>query len=330
VTGRRVIGGEGMPPDSTTMKAAICPRYGPPEVLRIEEVARPSPHRREVLVKIHASTVNSSDCFTRSGLPGGPLTMRMMMRLVVGFTGPRQPILGLVFAGEVKEAGGAAERFRPGTRVYAFTMYHFGGYAQYTCLPETAIIGHAPSNLSYEEAAAIPYGGLLALHFLRRAGIREGLRTLIYGASGAVGTSAVQIARYLGAQVTAVCGPANLNLVRSLGAGVAIDYTKQHTLPAGARYDLVLDAVGKRKTSPLKAACKAAIEPDGTYLSVDDGAPKLSARDLDHLTNLAETGELKPVIDRSFPLEQIAQAHRYVEGEHKSGSVVVTIAHEAE
>jgi NADPH:quinone reductase-like Zn-dependent oxidoreductase len=319
-----------MPPDSTTMKAAICPRYGPPEVLRIEEVARPSPRRREVLVKIHASTVNSSDCFTRSGLAGGPVTMRMMMRLVVGFTGPRQPILGLVFAGEVTEAGGAAERFRPGTRVYAFTKYHLGGYAQYTCLPETAIIGHAPSNLSYPEAAAIPYGGLLALHFLRRAGMREGLRTLIYGASGAVGTSAVQIARHLGAQVTAVCGAANLDLVRSLGADTAIDYTKQHTLPAGARYDLVFDAVGKRKTSPLKAACKAAIEPNGTYVSVDDGAPKLRARDLDYLTDLAETGELKPVIDRSFPLEQIAQAHRYVEGEYKSGSVVVTIAHEAE
>ena len=316
-----------MPADSTMMKAAICPRYGPPEVLRIEEVTRPSPGRREVLVKIHASTVNSSDCFTRSGLVGGPVMMRMMMRLVVGFRGPRQPILGLALAGEVTETGGAVERFRPGDRVYAFTMYHFGGYAQYTCLPETAIIGYAPSNLSYADAAAIPYGGLLALHFLRRAGIQEGLRTLIYGASGAVGTSAVQIARHLGAEVTAACGPAHLDLVRALGADVAIDYTKQHTLPAVARYDLVFDAVGKRKTSPLKAACKAAIEPDGTYLSVDDGAPKLSAHDLDHLTNLAETGALRPVIDRSFPLEQIAQAHRYVEGEHKSGSVVITIAH---
>ena len=319
-----------MPANSTTMKAAICPRYGPPEVLRIEEVARPAPASREVLVKIHASTVNSSDCFTRSGLAGGPVTMRMMMRLVVGFAGPRQPILGLVLAGEVTETGGAVERFRPGARVYAFTKFHLGGYAQYICLPETATIGHAPSNLSYEEAAAIPYGGLLALHFLRRASIREGQRTLIYGASGAVGTSAVQIARHFRAEVTAVCGPANLDLVRSLGADAAIDYTKQYTLPAGARYDLVFDAVGKRKTSPLKAACKQAIEPTGTYLSVDDGTPKLSARDLDHLTNLAETGELKPVIDRSFPLEQIAQAHRYVEGDHKSGNVVITIAHEPE
>jgi NADPH:quinone reductase-like Zn-dependent oxidoreductase len=330
VTGRGMIGGEGMPAGSIMMKAALCPRYGPPEVLRIGEVARPSPGRREVLVKIHASTVNSSDCFTRSGLTGGPVAMRMMMRLVVGFTGPRQPILGLVFAGEVTETGGAVERFRPGARVYAFTKFHLGGYAQYACLPEGAIVGHAPSNLSYAEAAAIPYGGLLALHLLRRAGIREGLRTLIYGASGAVGTSAVQIAKHFGAEVTAVCGPAHLDLVRSLGAGLVIDYGTQHTLPVDARYDLVFDAVGRRKTSPLKAACRAAIEPGGTYLSVDDGTPKLSARDLDQLTNLAEAGELRPVIDRSFPLEQIAQAHRYVEGEHKSGSVVITIGHEAE
>jgi NADPH:quinone reductase-like Zn-dependent oxidoreductase len=319
-----------MPANTNTMKAAICPRYGPPEVLRIEEVARPAPARREVLVKIHASTVNSSDCFTRSGLAGGPVTMRMMMRLVVGFAGPRQPILGLVLAGEVAETGGAVERFRPGALVYAFTKFHLGGYAQYTCLPETATIGRAPSNLSYAEVAAIPYGGLLALHYLRRAGIREGQRTLIYGASGAVGTSAVQLARHFGAEVTAVCGPANLDLVRSLGADAAIDYTTQHTLPAGARYDAVFDAVGKRKTSPLKTVCKQAIEPNGTYLSVDDGTPKLRARDLDCLTDLAEGGELKPVIDRSFPLEQIAQAHRYVEGEHKSGNVVITIAHEAE
>jgi len=319
-----------MPADGTTMKAAICPRYGPPEVLRIEEVARPSPAGREVLVKIHASTANSSDCFTRSGLAGGPVTTRMMMRLVLGLTGPRRPILGLVLAGEVAETGGAVERFRPGARVYAFTKFHLGGYAQYTCLPETAIIGQAPSNLSYAEAAAIPYGGLLALHYLRRAGIREGQRTLIYGASGAVGTSAVQLARHFGAEVAAACGPANLDLVRSLGAGVAIDYTKQHALPADARYDLVFDAVGKRKTSPLKAACRRAVAPGGTRLSIDDGTPKLPASDLDVLRALVETGALKPVIDRTFPLEQIAQAHRYVEGEHKSGNVVVTIAHEAE
>ena len=311
----------------TTMKAAICPRYGPPEVLRIEEVERPAPASREVLVKIHASTVNSSDWFVRSGLADAPARTRMMMRLLVGFTKSRRPILGLVLAGEVVETGRAAERFLPGDRVWAFTKFHFGCYAQYTCLPETATIGHAPSNLSYAEAAAIPYGALLALHYLRRAGTREGQRTLIYGASGAVGTSAVQIALHFGAEVTAVCGPANLDLVRSLGAHAAIDYTAEHSVPAGTRYDLVFDAVGKRKTSPLRAACEKAVAPGGRYVSVDDGTPKLPARDLDVLRDLAETGALRPVIDRTFPLEQIAQAHRYVEAEHKSGNVVITIAH---
>lgn len=319
-----------MPADSTMMKAAICPRYGPPEVLRIEEVARPSPGRREVLVKVHASTVNSSDCLTRSGLAGGPVIMRMMMRLVVGFTGPRQPILGLVLSGEIVETGGAVDRFRPGARVYAFTMFHFGCYAQYTCLPETATIGHSPSNLNFEDAAAIPYGGLLALHYLRRGGMREGQRALIYGASGAVGTSAVQIAKHFGAHVTAACGPTNLDLVRSLGADAAIDYTAQHTLAAGATYDFVFDAVGKRKVSPLKAASMKAVAPGGTYLSVDDGRPEISVSNLDLLRTLVEAGELRPVIDRAFPLEQIAEAHRYVEEEHKRGNVVVTIAHGAE
>jgi NADPH:quinone reductase-like Zn-dependent oxidoreductase len=316
-----------MPANSRTMRAAICPRYGPPEILQIEEVPQPSPHRREVLVKIHASTVNSSDWFVRSGLADAPARIRMMMRLLVGFTRPRRPILGLVLAGEVVETGGAVARFRPGDRVYAFTKFHFGCYAQYTCLRETATIGLAPSNLSYEEAAAIPYGGLLALHYLRWAGTREGQRTLIYGASGAVGTSAVQIARRFGAQVTAVCGPANLDLVRSLGAHATIDYTAEHSIPAGTRYDLVFDAVGKRKTSPLRAACEKAVAPGGRYVSVDDGTPKLPARDLDVLRDLAETEALRPVIDRTFPLEQIGEAHRYVEREHKSGNVVITIAH---
>lgn len=313
-----------------TMQAAVCPRYGSPEVLTIERVARPVPARSEVLVRIHASTVNSSDWFVRSGLAGGPATTRMMMRLLVGFTKPRRRILGLVLAGEIAETGKNVGRFRPGDRVYAFTKLRFGGYAQYSCLSESAIIGRSPSNLGYAEAAAIPYGGLLALHYLRKARVREGLSVLIYGASGAVGTAAVQLARHLGAEVTAVCGPANLDLVRSLGAHSAIDYTQQQALPAGTRYDVVFDAVGKRKTSFLRQACIEAAGPEGTYLSVDDGTPKLSARDLDTLRDLVEAGELRPVIDRSFPLEQIAQAHRYVEGEHKSGNVVITIGHEAD
>jgi NADPH:quinone reductase-like Zn-dependent oxidoreductase len=312
------------------MKAAVCMGYGPPEVLRIEEVERPSPRSREVLVKVHASTVNSSDWFIRSGLPDGPPLTRMMMRLMVGFTRPRKPILGLVLAGKVEETGGAVECFQVDDRVYAFTKFHFGCYAQYACLPETSTIGLAPSNLTYEEAAAIPYGGLLALHYLRKAGIQSGQRVLIYGASGAVGTSALQLAKHFGAEVTAVCGTPNLQLVRSLGADAAIDYTKQDAPSSGVLYNLVLDAVGKRKTSPLKVACMNVIAPGGKYISVDDGTPKLPASDLAHLRALVEAGELKPVIDQTYPLEQIVEAHRYVEQEHKKGNVVITIPHEGD
>ena len=314
---------------SPFMKAAVCTRYGPPEVLRIEEVERPVPKDEEVLVKIHASTVNSSDWFVRSGLRSGPLFMQMMLRLVVGFTGPRRRILGLVLAGEIEEAGRAVKQLRVGDRVYAFTMLHFGCYAQYTCLPATSTIGLAPANMSFEEAAALPYGGLLALHYLRKGNAHNGQRVLIYGASSAVGTSAVQLAKNFGTEVTAVCGPANLELARSLGADAVIDYTKEHAPSGGQRFDLVLDAVGKRKTSMLKVACRKALAPGGKYVSVDDGSPYLPASDLVLLKELAEAGKLKPVIDRRYPLEQIAEAHRYVEQEHKKGNVVVSVTHRA-
>ena len=310
------------------MRAAVCTRYGPPEVLRIEEVEKPVPKDDEVLVKIHASTVNSSDCFVRSGIPSAPLVMQLMMRTVLGFTRPRRRILGIVLAGEVEEAGAAVQRFRMGDPVYAFTKFRFGGYAQYTCLPETTAIGIAPSDLSYEEAAAIPYGGLLALHFLRRGHIRSGQRVLIYGASGAVGTSAVQLAKHFGAEVTAICGTKNLELVRSLGADAVIDYTQEHTLNGGKLYDLVLDAVGKRKTSRLKVACKKALAPGGRYVSVDDGMPQLLTSDMTLLKEAVEAGRVRPVIDKRYSLEQIAEAHRYVELGHKRGNVVVSVSHE--
>jgi NADPH:quinone reductase-like Zn-dependent oxidoreductase len=311
------------------MRAVVCTRYGPPEVLRIEEVEQPSPRSGEVLIKIYASTVSSSDWFVRSGIPSSPLFTRMMMRLLVGFTRPRKRILGLVLAGQVVQTGGSVTRFHVGDRVYAFTKFHFGGYAQYTCLSETSTIGLAPSNLTYEEAVVIPYGGLLALHYLRKGGIGSGQRVLIYGASGAVGTSAVQLAKHVGAEVTAVCGTRNLDLVRSLGADATIDYMKQDAPSDGVLYDLVVDAVGKRKTSPFKVACRKAIAPGGKYVSVDDGTPKLPASNLVYLKELAEAGELRPVIDRRYPLEEIVEAHRYVEQEHKRGNVVLTISHES-
>ena len=270
-----------MVPDGPTMKAALCKQYGPPEILQIEQVPRPTPSRDEVLVKIHASTVNSSDWFIRSELANGPIATRMMMRLLIGLRRPRKEIIGLILAGEVVETGERVERFRPGDRVYAFTKFHLGSYAQYTCLPERATIGHAPANLGFEEIAAIPYGGLLALHYLREAGLRPGQRALIYGASGAVGTSAVQLARHFGAATTGVCGPSNLDLVKSLGADTVIDYTSRNSVDV--EYDVVFDAVGKRKSSPLKVAAKQSLTPDGTYTSVDDGTPKLPPGDLDIL-----------------------------------------------
>ena len=305
------------------MRAAVCTRYGPPEVLQLREVEKPIPRDNEVLIKIYATTVTSSDWFIRSALRSAPVTTQILLRLVMGFTRPRKPILGLVLAGEIEETGKRLRRFRVGDRVYAFTKFRFGSYAQYTCLPETATLTSAPSNLTYEEAAAIPYGGLLALHYLRKGTIRAGQQVLIYGASGAVGTSAVQLAKHFGTVVTAVCSTTNLDLVASLGADAVIDYAKQHT--PGKVYDLVLDAVGTRKTSKLKEACRTALAPGGKYISVDDGMPRMAASDLALLTDLVEAGEIKPVIDRCYPLEQIVAAHQYVEQGHKKGNVVVTV-----
>ena len=308
------------------MRAAVCTQYGPAEVLQLREVEKPVPTDDEVLIKIHATTVNSSDWFIRSALRSAPVITQILMRLVMGITRPRKPILGLVLAGEIEETGKGVERFRVGDRVYAFTKFRFGCYAQYTCLPETATIASAPSNLTYEDAAAIPYGGLLALHYLRKGAIRSGLQVLIYGASGAVGTSAVQLARHFGTAVTAVCGTTNLELAKSLGAYAVIDYTKER-VPRGKHYDLVFDAVGKRKTSTLKLACRGALAPGGKYVSVDDGMPRIAASDLALLTKIVQAGKLKPVIDRRYSLEQIVEAHRYVDQGHKKGNVVITVGH---
>jgi NADPH:quinone reductase-like Zn-dependent oxidoreductase len=312
------------------MLAAVCTGYGPPDVLELQDVPKPVPRDDEILVKISASTVSSSDWFVRSGLPAAPLATRVAMKVLVGLRRPRHPILGLIVAGEVEAKGKDVTRFAVGDRVFAFTKFHFGGYAEYTCLKERSTVALAPPSLSFEESASIVYGGLLALHYLRKGNLQPGQRALIYGASGAVGTSAVQLAtRLFGAHVTAVCSTANHELVKSLGAEAAIDYTTEQAPPAGVLYDLVLDAVGKRKTSPLKVACTRALAPGGHAVSVDDGTPELSATDLDLLRDLVASGILEPVIDRIFPLERIAEAHGYVEQEHKKGNVVIHIGHPA-
>lgn len=306
------------------MRAAVCTRYGPPEVLQIRDVRAPVPGKRDVLVRVRAAAVNVSDLFARSGIPTAPLVMRAMLRLVFGIRRPRRGIPGLVLAGEVAETGRSVTRFRAGDRVYAFTGFRFGACAEFAVVRESGIVARAPSGLAWEEAAAIPYGGLLALHALRKATIRPGDPVLVYGASGAIGSAAVQIARHLGAEVTAACGPANAELVRSLGAGEVLDYTTSDDV-GGRRYAFVLDAVGRRKTSRLKTACKAALLPGGAYVSVDDDRPRFGRDDLVRLTEMAEAGALRPVLDRTYPLEEIAEAHRYVEEGHKRGNVVVTI-----
>jgi NADPH:quinone reductase-like Zn-dependent oxidoreductase len=311
------------------MKAAVCTRYGPPDVLQVRHMAMPVAHGSEILIKVHATTVTTSDCFVRSAVPFAPIASQILLRLVLGIRKPRRAILGIVLAGEVSQFGAAATCFNIGDRVYAFTKLRFDAYAEYAALPQSGVIALAPRNTAYDEAAAIPYGGLIALHFLKKGGIRKGQRVLVYGASGAVGTSAVQLAKHFGAEVTAICGPTNMELVQSLGADVAVDYTKPDTTIAGAQYDLILDAVGKRKTSALKVACAAALASEGKYISVDAGAPKITAGDLTFLTALAEAHELKPVIDKRYPLEQIVAAHAYVERGHKRGNVIVNVAQSA-
>ncbi len=304
------------------MKAIVCTKYGSPEVLQLKEVEKPTPRKNEVCIKIFATAVTSSDCLIRGSKV--PLRLWLPMRLVIGFTKPRNPILGMVLAGEVESVGTEVTRFQKGNQVYAFNI-RCGTYAEYTCLPENSVMSFKPSTVTYEEAATVPYGGLLALHFLRKSQIQSGQKVLIYGASGAVGTSAVQLAKRFGAEVTGVCSTTNVELVKSLGAEKVIDYTKEDFTKRGELYDIIFDAVGKRKSSKLKLQCKKALTPNGKYISVDDGSPKLHSEDLILLKELVEAGKIKPVIDRCYPLEQMVEAHRYVETGHKKGNVVITV-----
>ena len=306
------------------MRAVICTRYGPPEVLRLEELATPVPRKNEVRLRILATAVTSSDCYVR-GLNLSP-AYRIMARLALGWNAPRQPVLGMVLSGEVDSVGSDVKSFEVGERVFGFNRHLFGTYAQYVCWPEDGLLATRPASLTDEEAAAIPYGGLLALHFLRKAGVRAGQRVLVYGASGAVGTSAVQLARHFGAQVTGVCSTANVDLVASLGAATVIDYTSEDFTDKATRYDLIFDAVGKRKSATALRRCRQVLDPGGARVSVDDGTPNLRREDLVLLSELATKGEIRPVIDRAYALDDIVVAHRYVDKGHKRGNVVITVA----
>jgi NADPH:quinone reductase-like Zn-dependent oxidoreductase len=315
------------------MRAIVCTKYGPPEVLQLKEVEKPVPRQHEVCIKIHATAVTASDCIVRGFKLPVWHPMGLMMRLVVGFGKPRNPILGMVLAGEVESAGREVRLFRAGDQVFAFTVrssiqMRFGTYAEYKCLPEDSLMAVKPVNLSFEEAAAVPYGGLLALHFLKKGSIQCGQKGLIYGASGAIGTAAVQLAKHhFGAEVTGVCSTTNLALVKSLGADSVIDYTREDITGSSGSYDFILDAAGKRKSSNLKEQCQTALTPNGKYISVDDGSPTPHLEDLLLLKELTEAGKFKAVIDRCYPLEQIVEAHRYVDKGHKKGNVVITVTH---
>jgi len=314
------------------MKAMLCTAYGPPEVLRLGELNKSTPRSNQVLIRIRAAAVTISDCIVRSGKVK-PL-LWLPMRIFVGFGRPRNPVLGLDLAGEVEAVGGAVQRFKAGDAVIAFTGKHFGAYAEFACLPadgvrgpQDALIAPKPANLGYAEAAVLPSRGGLAWHFVGHGQVQAGQRVLVFGASGAIGTFAVQIAKYFGAQVTGVCSTAHVEFVKSLGAEDVIDYTREDFTQRPERYDLIFDAVGKRYSN--KITCHKALAPNGKLISVDDGTPQLGIDTLTRLTELVEARHLRPVIDRVYPLEQTADAHRYVEQGHKKGNVVITVEHDS-
>jgi NADPH:quinone reductase-like Zn-dependent oxidoreductase len=312
------------------MKAFICTNYGPPEVLKLRDVKTPSPNPDEVRIKIHATAITGSDIIIRSAKVSKAFWLPM--RIALGFRRPRNPILGMIFAGEIDATGSAVTIFRKGDKVFGSTLKtpsepRCGTYAEYKCLPENSQIAPMPSTLTYEEAAAIPYGGSLALYFVNKAEIKRGQKALIYGASGSVGSSAVQLARHFGASVTGVCSTANMEWVKSLGADTVIDYMKEDFTKRNESYEFIFDAVpsGKINRKDLKKKCLKSLSPNGRYFSVDDGRPETGLEGLKFLKELVETGEIKPVIDRRYPFEQIPEAHAYVEQGHKKGNVVITI-----
>ncbi len=322
------------------MKAIVCTMYGPPEVLQLKEVEKPVPTNNEVLVKIYATTVSIADSRVRGFRV--PWSFWIPARIALGLRKPKKAILGGVFAGEIETIGKSVNRFKQGDKVFAFIGHNFGAYAEYICISENECLALKPTNLNYEEAAAIPWGGATALHFLRKAGIRQGQKVLIYGASGAIGTSAVQLAANFGAEVTGVCSISNLDLVKSLGAAGVIDYTAEDFSKTGEKYDVIFDTVGKASVR----GCIQSLKKNGMYIHAV-AAPLVTFRvkfslifsnkkftggsffpkavDLIYLKELVEAGKLKPVIDRSYSLEEIVEAHRYVDKGHKKGNVVITL-----
>jgi len=328
------------------MKAIVWTKYGSADGLQLREVAKPTPRENEVLIKVHAATVTAADTeFRRLKLP---LLFSIPLRLYLGFIKPtRITILGTEFAGEIVAAGKEVTRYQPGDQVFGYTGLGMGTYAEYLCLPEkpsalASVMAEKPANITYEEAAAVPFGGLEALHSLRKANIQSGQKVLIVGAGGSIGTYSVQLAKHYGAEVTAVDKPGKLEMLRSIGADHVIDYTQEDFTKSGQTYDVILDTVGKSSFSGSLRSLKE----NGTYLNANPGllgtvrrrwtskrsskrvipwTAGYTANNLLALKELIEAGAIKAIIDRRYPLEQIAEAHRYVETGHKKGNVVIVM-----
>lgn len=309
------------------MKAIICSKYGPPEVLQIKDYEKPIPKKDEVLIKIYATSVTDSDIFIRSSnvTPG----LIIPFRLMIGIRRPRNPIIGEVFSGEIEYAGSEIKRFKVGDQVFGFTGFSLGAYADYKCIKEKdskrGCLAIKPKNVSFEDATSSAYGGLLALQFMDKTQINSGSKVLVYGASGTSGTFAIQYAKSFGAEVTAVCSSSNFEFVKTLGTDKTLDYSKTDSISKLEKYDLILDAVGKRKTSELKNVCAKSLKQNGKYISIDDEALQLSSVRLNKITKLVESGKIKPVTDRIYNFNQIVEAHKYVELGHKKGNVAISV-----
>ncbi len=310
-----------------TMKAVVCNKYGPPDVLKVVQYQKPTPKADEVQIKVCATSVTNSDIFIRSSKV--PLQVLIPFRMMMGIRKPRHEIIGEVFAGVISEVGAKTTRFRVGDPVYGLTGFSLGAYAEYMCMKEVdskqGCLAIKPKNISFEEATAAAYGGLLALQFLEQADIQPNDKVLIYGASGTSGTIALQYAKSLQAEVTGVCGSKHIHFVKALGADQTLDYTNDNAIGQLEAYDVVLDCVGKARSSALKAACKRALTKKGKYLSIDDAALQLDSTRLDRIRELIEMGKITPINDRSYPLAQIVAAHHYVELGHKQGNVAITV-----
>ncbi len=323
------------------MKAVICTQYGPPEVLKVTEVEKPVPKDNEVLVKVYATTVGAADSRVRSFTV--PASFWLPARLMLGLRKPRKSILGMELSGKIESVGKGVKQFKNGDEVFAATLQNFGAYAEYICIPEDGPIALKPANTTYEEAAAIPIGARTAFHYLKKTGdVKPKQKVLIYGASGSVGTYAVQLAKYFGAEVTGVCSSANLELVKSLGADKVIDYTTDDFTENFETYVIIFITIDK---CPF-TACKKALSTNGTYLNIGRPIPSLqmiwtslisskkivvgknspeTTEALVVLRRIIEEGQLKAVIDRNYTLDQIVEAHRYVDKGHKKGNVVITV-----